>query len=103
LFGAASPEIAAAGVRLPAKADKNNWAPRFGFAYSPSPSGGLMGKLFGEGQSVFRGGFGVTYDVLFYNILSVNQNNYPRVVNSDTTNPEDLFPTLAPKITTTSF
>jgi Carboxypeptidase regulatory-like domain len=100
LFGAATPEIAAAGVPLPAKADKNNWAPRFGFAYSPSPAGGLMGKLFGEGQSVFRGGFGVTYDVLFYNILTVNQNNYPRVVNSDTTNPVDLFPTLAPKITT---
>jgi hypothetical protein len=40
------------------------------------------------------------YDVLFYNILSVNASNYPRVVNSITTNPVDQFPTLAPKIAT---
>jgi len=39
----------------------------------------------------------MAYDVLFYNILTVNQNNYPRVISSDTTNPVDLFPQLAPK------
>ena len=97
-FGAATDEIAATGVPRDTKPDKNNWAPRFGFAYSPSASGGLLGKMFGQGESVFRGGFGMGYDVLFYNILSVNASNYPRVVTSTTTNPVDLFPTLAPKI-----
>ncbi|MEW5979145.1 MAG: carboxypeptidase regulatory-like domain-containing protein [Acidobacteriota bacterium] len=99
-FGAANDQIAAAGVPRNTRPDKNNWAPRLGFAYSPNGSGGVFGKLFGEGQSVIRGGFGVGYDVLFFNILSVNANNYPRVVNSDTTNPVDLFPTLAPKTPT---
>jgi hypothetical protein len=35
--------------------DKNNWAPRLGFAYD----------LFGTGNTVLRGGAGVSYDVMF--------------------------------------
>ncbi len=101
-FGADRPEVLAVGVPGLVKADRNNWAPRFGFAYSPSSSSGFLGKLFGQGQTVFRGGFGVGYDVLFYNILTVNASNYPRVVTSLTNQPEtiNLFPALAPKQTT---
>jgi hypothetical protein len=101
-FGADLPEVLAVGVPGPVKADTSNWAPRFGFAYSPSSSSGFLGKLLGEGQTVFRGGFGVGYDVLFYNILTVNASNYPRVVTSNTNQPDtiNLFPTLAPKRTT---
>jgi hypothetical protein len=40
-----------------------------------------MGKLFGDGVTVFRGGYGIAYDFLFYNILTVNGSNYPRVVS----------------------
>ena len=36
------------------KADKNNWAPRFGFAYDP----------FGTGRWSVRGGIGVFYDII---------------------------------------
>jgi len=96
-FGATDPAVRAGGVPGPARPDKNNWAPRFGFAYSPSAPNGLLGSLFGKGKTSIRGGFGMTYDVLFYNILTVNQNNYPLVISSDTTNPVDLFPQLAPK------
>lgn len=101
-FGADRPEVLAVGVPGPVRADTSNWAPRFGFAYSPSSSSGFLGKLLGEGQTVFRGGFGVGYDVLFYNILTVNASNYPRVVTSRTEQPDtiNLFPTLAPKRTT---
>jgi hypothetical protein len=86
-FGAADPAIRAVGVPGPARTDKNNWAPRFSFAY-------------GKGATSVRGGFGMTYDVLFYGILTQAANNYPRVVSSLTTGAAaiNLFPTLAPKV-----
>ena len=46
-------------------ADRNNFAPRFGFAYTPH-----WGKwLFGEDKSVIRGGFSIAYDPSFFNLL----------------------------------
>src|SRR5262249_11534171 len=94
-FGATDPNIQAAGVPGPVQPDKKNWAPRFGFAYSPKGPG-----LLGNGNTVVRGGFGIAYDVLFYNILVVNDANYPRVLSSVLNQPDNLFPTLAPKVAT---
>ncbi len=82
--------------RRQTKRDTNNWAPRVGFAWSPSPDRGLMRKLFGDGDGVIRGGFGVSYDVLFYNILVVNASNYPRVVTGRLDNAQNVYPNLAP-------
>jgi hypothetical protein len=46
-----------------APADRNNFSPRLGFAYSPNFEGGLGGLLFGkQGKSVIRGGYGYYYD-----------------------------------------
>jgi hypothetical protein len=42
--------------------DKNNFAPRVGFAYNPSFEGGVLGALFGQRKSSLRGGFSVVYD-----------------------------------------
>ena len=42
--------------------DKNNFQPRMAFAYSPSFKSGVLGKLFGDNKSVFRGGFSITND-----------------------------------------
>jgi len=39
-----------------------NFAPRVGFAWSPSFNGGVLGTLFGDRKSSVRGSFGVTYD-----------------------------------------
>ncbi len=43
--------------------DKNNWQPRVSAAWSPSFDDGVLRKLFGSGgESVFRGGFAMSYD-----------------------------------------
>jgi outer membrane receptor protein involved in Fe transport len=47
------------------KADKNNFGPRFSFAYTPH----WGERFFGEDKTVFRGGYALTYDVFFDNIL----------------------------------
>ena len=98
-FGAANAEIVGAGIPLPSRSDKNNLAPRFGIAYSPSPKGEWGGWLLGNGRTAFRAGFGIGYDVLFYNILTVTASNYPRVVRSEFFQPQtiNLFPTQPPK------
>lgn len=51
------------------KTDKNDFAPRIGFAYSPN-GGGYFGRLlFGNpGQSSIRANFGVSYYTLFQNL-----------------------------------
>jgi Carboxypeptidase regulatory-like domain len=43
--------------------DKNNFAPRFAFSYSPGWKSGFMAKLTGgESQTVIRGGYAIVYD-----------------------------------------
>ena len=96
LFGAEEQQVRDALVPGPARRDNNNWAPRVGFAWSPSPSGGLARTIFGDTTSSIRGGYGKTFDVLFYNILTVNGSNYPRVVVGRLDNATDVYPTLAP-------
>jgi hypothetical protein len=92
MFGATDPESLAALVPGPVQKDKNNWAPRLGFNWSPRSSN----KLLGDGKTVFRGGFGMGYDVLFYNLLTVNGSNYPRVVVADLFNLQNVYPNLIP-------
>ena len=53
--------------------DKNNFAPRLGFAYTPH----FWKSLFGEDATVIRGGFSLAYDPAFYNILLNVQNAAP--------------------------
>ncbi len=51
--------------------DKNNLAPRIGFAYSPDVTGGFLSKITGgPGQSVIRGGGGLFYGRLFQSYFS---------------------------------
>lgn len=70
--------------RFEVKPDRNNFAPRLGFAYAPH----FWQGLFGENRTVIRGGYGVFYDPFFTNIsdntasaspnaLGVTLNNLP--------------------------
>jgi hypothetical protein len=90
LFGQTDAESLASLTPGPVKMDKNNWAPRAGFAWNPKSNNWFMGNQ----ESVIRGGFGMGYDVLFYNLLVVNASNYPRLVTLDVTNQQDLYPNL---------
>lgn len=67
-----------------AKPDINNFAPRIGFAYNP--------KNFLDGRAVLRGGFAISYDQVFQNILLNNSRNYPRGVNVAFTNISGQLP-----------
>jgi hypothetical protein len=86
MFGTTDPQVAAAMVPGPAKPDTNNWAPRVGFAYSPNSSNAFLG----DGKTVFRGGWGIGYDVIFYNLLTVATN--PNVNTLVQNNILDLYP-----------
>jgi len=63
-----------------AKPDLNNFAPRFGFALAPRISEGLLGKITGNGKLAIRGGYAISYDQVFQNILLNNSRNFPRGV-----------------------
>jgi outer membrane receptor protein involved in Fe transport len=63
LWNTALPLSARTVPRTPS--DKNNWAPRVGFAYTPH----FWKRFFGEDASVIRGGYAIAYDPAFYNIL----------------------------------
>ena len=70
-FNPSLPLSARTVPRIPA--DKNNIAPRLGFAYTPN----FMKGLFGDNKTVIRGGFSIAYDAAFYNILLNVQGSAP--------------------------
>jgi outer membrane receptor protein involved in Fe transport len=55
------------------KPDKNNFAPRFGFAWTPH----FWKSFLGEDATVIRGGYSIAYDPAFYNILLNISNSAP--------------------------
>jgi outer membrane receptor protein involved in Fe transport len=72
------------------KADKNNWSPVVGLAYSPNISGGVLGWLFGEKRTVIRTGYQISYDMFFNNILSNAATSSPNLIST-----QIQFPTTA--------
>ena len=65
IFNTSFPLSSRTYAKLPI--DKNNFAPRLGFAYTPKLD--FLGGFFGSHQTVFRGGFGLSYDPSFFNIV----------------------------------
>jgi hypothetical protein len=60
--------------------DNNNFGPSFGFAWSPRSGPGFLGRLFGAGKTVWRGGFQISYDAFFDNLLDNIQSDAPNTV-----------------------
>ena len=74
--------------------DKNNWAPRVGFVYSPRFSDGVLGRIFGNNETVISGGFGIAYDATFYNLMLNISTSSPLVFLTTTVLPvPDPVPT----------
>lgn len=67
-------------------ASKLNFAPRVGFAWSPNGSDGFFGKLVGRDSTVVRGGFAISYDPSFYNLMLNAQTAAPVVYSYSLTN-----------------
>jgi Carboxypeptidase regulatory-like domain/TonB-dependent Receptor Plug Domain len=58
--------------------DFNNFAPRFGFAWSPGWESGFISKLTGgPGKTSIRGGYGIFYDRVFGNLFTNARGNPP--------------------------
>ncbi len=63
--------------------DKNNFAPRIGFAWSPTANQGFFARLTGGAQrTVIRGGYGIYYDQVLIGILEQNTFVNPPFANS---------------------
>jgi hypothetical protein len=62
------------------KADRNNFSPVVGIAYRPS--GGPLGFLFGEENTVLRAGYYVGYDSFFNNIASNAATSAPNIIST---------------------
>lgn len=95
-FGDPDPAHQAFAIPGPVQRDNNNFAPSFGFAYSPRPESGFLKRLLGDGNTVIRGGYRITYDLLFYNILVVNAGNFPFTSVNQVNNVVDQFPIRVP-------
>jgi outer membrane receptor protein involved in Fe transport len=66
-----APKEAAGRINYGIKADKDNWEPRFGFAWSPRFETGLMHRLLGNaGDSSLRGGYGIFHGRIFQSVFS---------------------------------
>jgi outer membrane receptor protein involved in Fe transport len=79
------------------QADKNNWAPRLGFAWRPRMGDSFWSRaLFGtQDQTVISGGYSIAYDPAFYNLLTNIATSSPLVFLNTVNNPATgavLFP-----------
>lgn len=66
-----APEEAADRINYGIQADKDNWEPRFGFAWSPEFQSGFMHRLVGNaGDTSIRGGYGIFHGRIFQSVFS---------------------------------
>lgn len=75
------------------KSDRNNIAPRLGFAWSPYFGDSKLSKFLfgGKDKTVIRGGYSIAYDAVFYNIMLNVSTSAPAVI-LDTFNPTVAMP-----------
>jgi outer membrane receptor protein involved in Fe transport len=73
--------------------DKNNFAPRVGFAWTPK----FGRRIFGQDKTVIRAGYGLFYDGIFTNILDNTASTVPNVQGGTLTAPAATDPNAPPR------
>src|SRR5262249_12609386 len=86
--------------------DNNNLGPVFGFAWSPRFKSGLLSTRFGQDKTVWRGGYQVSYDTFFNNLLSNIAADSPNSLSTTTVGGSgrgtaNFFPTAIPSVART--
>jgi hypothetical protein len=67
-----------AGIPNTLAPQRNRFSPRIGLAYSPTKSGGVLGKILGgPGKTSIRAGYGIFYSVIQGNTIAFDQPQPP--------------------------
>jgi len=98
-------------VRREVNTDNKDLGPAFGLAWSPLVRSGWLGRLFGEGKTVWRGGYQISYDTLPTQLIALGPaTTTPNAISTSVNAPNTVrglsnwfeqVPTMAatPKIT----
>lgn len=92
-------------VRHEVRPDNKDFGPAFGLAWSPQAASGWLRRLFGDGKTVWRGGYQISYDYLPTQLISLGPaTSTPNAVTNMVTAPNtgrgyanwfEQFPTAA--------
>ena len=74
-------------VRQEVHRDNLDFGPAFGLAWSPSLRSVWLGRLLGEGRTVFRGGYQISYDTFFTQLMTTAAVGTPNAINTKITAP----------------
>jgi hypothetical protein len=75
-------------VRHEVSTDNKDFGPALGLAWSPSIDAGWLGRLFGNGTTVWRGGYQISYDTFFTQLITLGPaTSTPNATNTPVTAP----------------
>jgi hypothetical protein len=69
-------------VRHEVHRDNLDFGPAFGLAWSPSAHSGWLGRLLGDGKTVWRGGYQISYDALFTQLMIAAATSTPNAIST---------------------
>jgi len=76
-------------VRHEVNTDNKDLGPAFGLAWSPASGSGWLGRLFGDGKTVWRGGYQISYDALFTQLIFLGPaGTTPNAINTPVNAPK---------------